>query len=303
MSAASVRPGLALALLLPACGLLDDGTGDTDEAATYGTAATFVPTTGEPTPCITADDCPPAAICQRVQCIDGACVHTILAAGQSSDDLPGDCASYLCDGADGYAPVDDPADLPDDGNSCTVDLCQAGVPDHSPVEPGTACDGGFCHSDLTCQPCAERDTCDDDGAEPNQTQSKATVLAQVSDHDGVRFECDALAGGDDLDWFRFDAVDSVLGKVAPTIVLDRDNLEVCAYFQCKNAGTAVACPEGTLADNSPLGQQGCCGRGSFSPALDCKGIDEDARVWISVRRDPERSDPDECINYQLGHEY
>jgi hypothetical protein len=226
-----------------------------------------------------------------VQCIDDACVYTILANGQPSDDAPGDCQSYLCDGADGFTPVDDPDDLPDDGNSCTVDVCGPEGPAHAAVDPGTACDGGYCHADLSCKPCAERETCEDGGAEPNQTQSNAFVLSQVSDADGIRYQCEALGSADDVDWFTFDAIDSVLGKVAPTIVVDPEDLEVCAYFQCKNAGTAVVCPDGTVADNSPLGPQGCCGHGSFAPYIDCKGIDEDASVWIAVRRDPELPDP------------
>jgi hypothetical protein len=299
----ATRLGLALTLSLSACGLLDDGVGDTTEAATFGTAATFVPTTGEPVHCLAPDDCPPAAICQRVQCIDDACVYTILANGQPSDDAPGDCQSYLCDGADGFTPVDDPDDLPDDGNSCTVDVCGPEGPEHAAVDPGTACDGGYCHADLSCKPCAERETCEDGGAEPNQTQSNAFVLPQVSDADGIGYQCEALGSADDVDWFTFDAIDSVLGKVAPTIVVDPEDLEVCAYFQCKNAGTAVVCPDGTVADNSPLGPQGCCGHGSFAPYIDCKGIDEDASVWIAVRRDPELPDPPDCVNYQLGYEY
>ena len=53
---------LALALTLPGCGLFDGGSGGTTEAATYGTAATFVPTTGEPMVCVGVDDCPQAEI-------------------------------------------------------------------------------------------------------------------------------------------------------------------------------------------------------------------------------------------------
>ncbi len=298
------RLALVLALALPGCGLLDGGTGGTTEAATFGTAATFVPTTGEPAYCVGVDDCPPAAICQRVQCIDDACVYTLRAADQLDDDIPGDCQSYLCDGAGAGVLVDDEADLPDDGNSCTVDLCSPdGGPEHTPQEPGSTCDGGYCHADLSCQACPERETCEDTTSEPNQTQSKAFALPEVSDSDGIAYHCETLGTADDVDWFSFDTVDVVLGKVAPSVVVDPADLEVCAYFQCKNAGTKVTCPDGTTADNAPLGQQGCCGHGSFMPYLDCKGIDEDASVWLTVRRDPEVPDSPSCINYQLGFEY
>ncbi|MBK9753705.1 MAG: hypothetical protein IPO88_09400 [Nannocystis sp.] len=303
-------PTLAL-LLLPACGLLDGASagaseGDS-EAATFGTAATFVPTTGEPTHCVGVDDCPAAALCERVQCIDDACVYTRRAAGQPDDDIPGDCHSYVCDGNSGATPVDDLNDLPDDGNSCTVDACSPdAAPENTPQDPGSPCDGGYCHADLSCQPCAERETCEDTSlAEPNETQSKAFALPQQSDADDITYLCEALGSPGDVDWFTFDAIDSVLGKVAPAVVGDPDDLQVCVYFQCKNAGTKVVCPGDSVADNAPLGQQGCCGFGSFQPYLDCKGLDEDASVWIEVRRDPDlpADPPASCVNYQLGYEY
>lgn len=295
------RLGLALALLLPACGLLDGATGASTGVATDDTAATSVPTGGAPNHCVGVDDCPAGELCERVQCLDSACVYTLREAGEVDDDAPGDCQSYQCDGAGGFTPVDDPADLPDDGNSCTVDACSP-APAHTAMDPGSPCDGGYCHADLSCQPCAERETCEDTTSEPNQTQSNAFALPQISDDDGPAYSCEAL-GPDDVDWFHRDAVDSVLGKVAPMLVVDPPGLAVCVYFQCKEAGTKVVCPEGSLADNAPLGQQGCCGHDTFMPYLDCKGLDEDAEVWLSVRRDPEAADSPSCINYQLGFEF
>lgn len=314
MPAPLTRPGLALARSLTACAVLagcdlltgcsvpasssDAGTQDSGQ----DTGATTPPTTGEPHHCIDADDCPPAALCEHVRCIDDACVYTDLADGDPDDDAPGDCRSHVCDGKGGGTPIDDPADLPDDGNSCTVDVCDPG-PMHTVLDPGSACDGGYCHADSSCQPCAEREGCDDTSpAEPNQTQSNAHPLAQVSDNDPLTYQCEALGDAADVDWFRLDAVDSVLGTVAPAVVIDPPELAVCVYFQCKSAGTGVTCPDDTVAANAPLGQQGCCGHGSFAPDIDCQGREEDASVWLVVRRDPEADAPS-CINYQLGYEY
>ena len=70
-----VAIGVALALLLPACGLLDGTTGDSTGVATDDTAATSVPTGGAPNHCVGVDDCPAGELCERVQCLDSACVY------------------------------------------------------------------------------------------------------------------------------------------------------------------------------------------------------------------------------------
>lgn len=297
------RLGLALAVLLPACSVPADSADAGTQGTTQASAASLEPTTGEAYRCVGGDDCPAPPICEAVQCIDDGCVYSKLPGGEPSDDRRGDCRSYVCDGEGDGAAVDDPADLPDDNNRCTLDVCDPG-PKHTAVTPGSACEGGYCHADLSCQPCAERLTCEDtSAAEPNQSQSNAHPLAKLDDDDDRRHACEALGSADDVDWFRFDAIDTVLGKVAPAIALDPPELAVCIYFQCKNASTGVTCPDATVAANAPLGQQGCCGHGSFAPALDCGDADEDASVWLVVRRDPEAPAEPSCINYQLSYEY
>ncbi len=63
----------------------------------------------------------------------------------------GDCKLHICaNGVD--APLNDDADVPDDANSCTQDVCTAGVESNPGVSTGTPCDVG--------QP----DVCDGQGA-------------------------------------------------------------------------------------------------------------------------------------------
>jgi hypothetical protein len=49
----------------------------------------------------------------------------------------GDCQSHACDGGGAETDLIDNADVPVDGNVCTADLCQAGVPSNVPEPKGT----------------------------------------------------------------------------------------------------------------------------------------------------------------------
>lgn len=294
---------LALALLAAACNS-PGGDGGT-EATSAASEVSGTPTSGAPQACGAVTQCPPPALCETVDCLDELCTYPPQPVGEFDDDQPGDCQRWRCDGEGSATPTPDVTDLPDDGNACTVDQCGASGPEHLPQAPGSACDGGFCHDDLICRPCPARDSCvDDSAAEPNETQSQAHKLPQRSDDDGLAYLCEALGGPEDVDWFTLETVDVVLGKVAPGIVGEPASLRLCMYFQCSFGGTDVVCPEGSVADNAPLGQRGCCGVGGFAPQIDCQGFVEDATVWLRVAHDPEAAgEPPACLLYQVGYEY
>ncbi len=122
----------------------------------------------EPAECHTDADCPGEATeCGRPACSDGGhCgIHfeaegTVLAA-----QAEGDCRERRCDGhTSAPAEVADSADLPDDGNHCTVDSCSGLNPLHLPAEAGAVCsqDGGkFCDGDLKCVDCNVDSDCGD----------------------------------------------------------------------------------------------------------------------------------------------
>jgi hypothetical protein len=215
-----LRPRILAALLVllaPACGLIGAGDSDGDGENTDDNA-TLVPTTGTRT-CDGDDDCPAPAPCERVACDDGRCVTTPRPAGDVVDEELGDCQNLVCDGDGAATPQSEPADIPDDGVACTDDVCEPGGPVNIPRPAGSPCDAAFvCHDDLSCQPCPARDGCADTSpAEPNETQSQATTLAQLLDDQDPAYLCETLGAADDVDWFTFTAVDTTLGAVAPAV--------------------------------------------------------------------------------------
>lgn len=299
----ALAPGLALALV-SACGMV---AGADEETGASGPGTSSGVPTGGPVGCVAADDCPGPAVCEAVACSDSVCAYTPRAAGERDDDAPGDCRRHVCDGAGGSELVEDGADVPDDGDACTDDLCSDGQPQNVALAPGSACAGGFCHADGVCRPCPERDGCvDDSAAEPNETQGKAHALPSLRDDAGLAYLCEALGGPGDVDWFTLGTRDVALGDVAPAVAVDPAGPTTCMYFLCKQGATSVACPEGATADNAPLGQQGCCGVGSFAPKVACDGSSADATVWLRVAHAPTQPGdppPPDCLNYQLGYEY
>jgi hypothetical protein len=69
---------------------------------------------------------------------DHACRFTALDGAPASQQTLGDCITTTC--VEGVATdVPNDADVGDDGEDCTVDSCQAGVPSHVPKPAGTPC--------------------------------------------------------------------------------------------------------------------------------------------------------------------
>jgi hypothetical protein len=91
--------------------------------------------------CATDAQCDDHDPCTADSCgADKACVFAALD-GQPAPDAAqtsGDCSKIVCTGGVG-APEPDPADLPDDGEDCTFDTCELGVPAHTPKTKGTPC--------------------------------------------------------------------------------------------------------------------------------------------------------------------
>jgi hypothetical protein len=121
---------------------------------------------GPPASCADDDDCQVTQNpCATFACEGGECVPSFPAAGTPvpAEDVPGDCQRRVCDGAGSLDTEDNPSDIEDDLNPCTVDACTAGAPSHAPVMDGascgsgqtTACLGGVCvgcESDAECPP-------------------------------------------------------------------------------------------------------------------------------------------------------
>ncbi|MBX3130167.1 MAG: lamin tail domain-containing protein [Polyangiaceae bacterium] len=99
--------------------------------------------------------------CQVRSCVANVCGVAFTAQGTPvSAQTPGDCREDQCDGAGGVDDAVDDADLPDDGNPCTQNLCDAGSPSHPPVSAGTSCGGSLvCDGAGACVGCASAADC------------------------------------------------------------------------------------------------------------------------------------------------
>ena len=93
--------------------------------------------------CLGPTDCPGEDnACQTRTCTAGACGFDFVTSGTAvPTQTAGDCKLAVCDGAGLIVDAVDDADLPDDNNVCTNDLCASGAPAHSPVSQGTSCGG------------------------------------------------------------------------------------------------------------------------------------------------------------------
>lgn len=115
--------------------------------------------------CQVSDDCAQDADpCTVIGCAaNGLCESTPLPDGLAPLQAPGDCKLVRCVG--GRAEVElAPSDV-DDGNSCTVDACDADVPTHEPLPDGSDCFvnalAGSCLAGACSVPCNQGEICDD----------------------------------------------------------------------------------------------------------------------------------------------
>jgi hypothetical protein len=112
--------------------------------------------------CSSASECPaPASECSQAACKNGACGEEPVASGTPvSSQTAGDCQIEVCDGAGSTQTANDDTDIPDDGDPCTTDTCNAGAPQNTPLAVGTACNGaGYCDAQGACVACLVDSDC------------------------------------------------------------------------------------------------------------------------------------------------
>ncbi|MEA2697490.1 MAG: hypothetical protein QOI66_1761, partial [Myxococcales bacterium] len=111
---------------------------------------------GGPPPCTAATECPGQdSECKHRTCTAGVCGTANEATAKVlATQVIGDCRVRQC-AADGtVATLIDDKDIPDDLNSCTKDVCTAGVASHAPLAKDTACGGGkLCNATGQCVGC------------------------------------------------------------------------------------------------------------------------------------------------------
>ncbi len=113
---------------------------------------------GGMTGCMDASTCPGNDTeCQTRTCTATVCGFDFKANGTPlTQQIVGDCKTAVCDGA-GATTTIDAVDPLDDANSCTDDLCAAGVPTNVPAASGTPCSdpagGTLCDGNNACVEC------------------------------------------------------------------------------------------------------------------------------------------------------
>jgi len=156
--------------------------------------------------CMTPSDCttlPKDDECRTRTCIDHICGQTFTAKGTKlTTQVSGDCVETFCDGAGNT--INQPAnmDLPEDGNPCTRNVCNAGTPSF-PFEPlNTGCGtDGACDGAGTCKspdgaPCLNEATCSSgnciDGYCCNTTCTQKCRACNVT---GLKGTCSTVPAG------------------------------------------------------------------------------------------------------------
>jgi len=136
------------------------------------------------------------------------------------------------------------------------------------------------------------------GTEPNDLETNAKHLGTVGDCDFGSSDTlsDKLDGNQDVDFFTFFGTDGTC-VVDPTVSTAAP-VRLCLFADCPNL--VLTCSQGTAA-TSPNGRQGCCvdSGGTVKPSIDCKGISDDATMYIRV----DKGSLNQCIAYDVDYHY
>jgi hypothetical protein len=145
-------------------------------------------------------DCPdPGDPCVDATCTDGVCGTEPIPDGtEAGMQTAGDCKKLVCMGGMATSENDDMDPL-DDGNACTVDACDGGMPTSNPAAPATPCTvsgggSGVCNGMSACVGCLVDGDCP--AGSPNCDQATNTcVNAQCTDMEKNGDETDVDCGG------------------------------------------------------------------------------------------------------------
>ena len=247
-SKAALFLGLA-ALAAPACTSIlgdYDVTGGSTTTGAGGSTTTGVAASGSAsstgagmTDCVAGDACSDPSPCTTDSCdtATGKCVHTPVADGPGPDasNKPGDCVAPTCVGGV-LTPVPDDADLPDDGNNCTTDICSGGLPKHTNLEASTSCGvNQFCDGAGVCVGCTQDAQC----ANPGACKAASCEMQQcISSNDASGTTC-GVGGGKVCD-----GNGTCVGCVSSS---DCANGKVCIAGDCTN-GCDDGVKDGTETD-------------------------------------------------------
>ena len=104
--------------------------------------------------CTVAADCGADTACTTRICVNFVCGTSFVLAGTAvQNQTIGDCKTAVCNGSGAITSSANNADLPDDGNQCTTDLCSNGNPLYLAAPSNTPCSGGVCNGTGACVQC------------------------------------------------------------------------------------------------------------------------------------------------------
>ena len=117
---------------------------------------------GPPVACTDVAGCPGQNTeCAKRTCVGGFCGESYTAAGTAiSAQAAGNCQKIVCDGHGAITLQVDDANIPDDHNPCTKDICANGTPSNPPEKGGTPCGGALtCDATGHCAGCGTPADC------------------------------------------------------------------------------------------------------------------------------------------------
>jgi len=145
--------------------------------------------------CAVASDCGVInnTLCGEATCMDGHCaLHGLQLDGLSFSQLYGDCRTATCKKAKLVLDMSD--DFYDDGNPCTKDACEGGVPVNKPIMGAQCGTNGVCNAKGACVECVGNGTCSDNTPTCiNNYCSGQTCQNQLLDGNETDIDC----GGDE----------------------------------------------------------------------------------------------------------
>lgn len=139
-------------------------TSSTSSMSSTSSASSTSSTSGGGQVCTAPGTCPGVDdACQHRTCLGGQCGMAFSPSGTlGPSQTPGDCKKQVCDGAGAVITVPDTSDVVDDGNACTLELCDAQGPSHPFKAAGAACaqgGGTVCDGQGTCVECVTGANC------------------------------------------------------------------------------------------------------------------------------------------------
>jgi hypothetical protein len=202
--------------------------------------------------------------CIERTCDSGTCGEKPSAVGTHAPaQTTGDCQQSQCDGAGKIVAVSDAADVPDDGDDCTDDVCTDGVPTNPLKAAGSACglkgalkcdDAGKCVGCLVATDCPGQDTeCQERSCTNNACgvlhTAKGTPVAGQTAGDCKAAQCDGkgrteiVTDDDDVPADGNDCTDDMCTGGVPTNPTKAANTAcgVNGALKCDDAGICVGC--------------------------------------------------------------